>query len=169
MDNGHIALPLPVSAVLAVIGTAGGGLGGGWLHGAWHAYQHPHVQAVAAAALETGASAARAAVEWAEEQEHGHSSSICVSRWQAAAVVGGGAISFLGLCCIFICALIAASGGEGWWYARRGMQPAVHGPPGAAHLGRLANFISQGGEPAIQQVALELAVHHDAVRAWWVH
>ena len=163
MDDGPgQAASLPLALVLAAAGAGGGGICT-WLTMAAEAAAHPKVQRAAVAA-------AHAAGEVVASGAHivVNCNMLCVGYWPAIVIVNIVLITaFLAGWCILGGFMVA--GGSGWWLARSHAQPAASGRMDCRHLATLANFISSGGESAIQQAALELHVSPEAVRTWWVH
>ena len=156
-------------ALLALAGAAGGG-GLPWALWALQTARDPHVQEVAAQAGAAGAAPWSSAAEWVDTsvRQNFEEGEFCIAEWKL--YFGIGAIIFFLFILIGVivavacfCGPLGFFGGHAW--ARRG-QPPRQTP--RDHLTQLADFISAGGESAIQAAAKELAVSPDAVRSWWV-
>ena len=169
MDGGHganqLALPGPAHA-LALLAAAATGGASHWGMLALQAAHNPHVQHAVQESQRIAVDAAWQSAKWINEPSvvPGHYSFRMVCVVVAASLL---------VAAVVFCAWIgsvAAAGGGAWWLARR---ERYHHDRVAAtsngHLQALANFISTGGEPAIQETATQLGVSCEAVRTWWIH
>ena len=156
---------------LVALAGAGAAAGGGlvpWALWAVQVARDPRAGELAEQAGTAGAAAAAAAAAWVEE---GHVEQVCLGRWQFYLLVGIGLLVLAGgvalcyaiACCCCPLGVFGFFGGRAWAHRR---PPPPRGEPRDHHK-QLADFISKGGQDAIQQAATELAVPPDAVREWF--
>jgi DNA-binding transcriptional regulator YdaS (Cro superfamily) len=170
---GHNALTMSpaAGALLALAGAAGGG-GIPWAMWALQAAHSPEVQTAVF-------SGARTAAEWVDNEDE-----VCFKPWQVALIVACVVITFVGAIFGSVCVGAAVVGGGFWIGGRLSVEAVVKAilrsarlghllstassPPSSSQFAQLADFISAGGQPAIDTAAAELAVSPEAVRTWWV-
>ena len=110
--DGHLSVPSPAHAFLALVGAAGGT---GWLHWLWVAHQvadHPDIQLAAEQVGRASTGVAHAVKQWAAEIEADQEGNrVCVGYWQAILAASLGIMCDLISIFSTLCGFLAAGGG----------------------------------------------------------
>ena len=143
----------------ALAGAVGGGLP--WIYNAALLVQDPLVHDVAVEMATAGGRAATKAAMWLDEAAASEHKQYCMEGWQAFVllVLMALAVFAVNLAIACCCGPLGFYGGREW---QRRQRDEIHKQPAqfqthAAQLAQLADFISTGGQPAINAAAAELA------------
>ena len=149
-------------SALALLATAatGGSIPVAYWAWALNAASNPQVHN---AVGQVGTVAATAAKGMATSAAYAVHDGICVNYWVLIIVFN----AFLIMCLFaFLCSFssFVVAGEGGWWLARSRWRSQHGGSADRYHLQELALFISNGGEPAIQETAVRLEISPEAVQ-----